>query len=205
MGYGVIWIQPEILYCCTAFLCHVMISASTLSSFFHSLSLRAFFKAMFLLSSLFPKVLTFRGLVAAWLGCSHHGAAGVGSILVVFGSGTVLGGHCVMVTFLWFRQGVRNLEVCLKCWSAAWASCFYHSVMTEVLLTSKMMQGKKKKGFAVDWEVGIPLSDWLFVYFLFPFNCFVFSLFQAADSVSFIRLIDDGWCAFMKNRTCLNN
>lgn len=168
MGYGVIWIQPEILYCCTAFLCHVMISASALSSFFHSLSLRAFCQAMFLLSSLFPKVLTFRGLVAAWLGCSHHGAAGVGSILVVFGSGTVLGGHCVMVTFLWFRQGVRNLEVCLKCWSAAWASCFYHSVMTEVLLTSKMMQGKKKRVLLLTGKLGSHcLIDCLFIFF-FP-------------------------------------
>lgn len=66
-----------------------------------------------------------------------------------------------MVAFLWFRQGVRNLEAFPKCSSADRASCFHHSVLPEVLLASKKMQGKKKKkkGYAVAWEVGIPLFD----------------------------------------------
>lgn len=65
-----------------------------------------------------------------------------------------------MVAFLWFRQGVRNLEAFLKCSSADRASCFHHSVLPEVLLASKKMQEKKKKkGYAVAWEVGIPLFD----------------------------------------------
>lgn len=44
------------------------------------------------------------------------------------------------------------------------------------------------------------------LFSFFPsFNCFVFTLFQTAGSVSFIRLIDDGQCGYMENRTCLNS
>lgn len=45
----------------------------------------------------------------------------------------------------------------------------------------------------------------LVCYFFFPFDCFVFSLFQTAGSVPFIRLIDDGWCGVTENRTWLNS
>lgn len=46
-----------------------------------------------------------------------------------------------MVALLGFRQGMRNLGVCLKCWcsSAVGASCFYHSVLLLVLQASKLM------------------------------------------------------------------
>lgn len=53
-------------------------------------------------------------------------------------------------------------------------------------------------------EVGLLLLACLFVFFL-SFDCFVFSLFQTAGSVSFIRLIDDGQCGYMEKRTCLNS
>lgn len=66
----------------------------------------------------------------------------------------------------------------------------------------------KKEGCAGEaqptGEVWLLLCACLFVFFL-SFDCFVFSLFQTAGSVSFIRLIDDGQCGYMENRTCLDS
>lgn len=128
------------------------------------------------------------------------------SILMLSGPGTVLGGCWLMMAFLGFRQGMRNLGVCLKCWcsSAVGASCFYHSVLLLVLQASKIMQEEKRRAVLLSGEVGLLLLACLFVFFL-SFDCFVFSLFQTAGSVSFIRLIDDGQCGYMENRTCLNS
>lgn len=74
-----------------------------------------------------------------------------------------------MVAFLWFRQGVRNLEAFLKCSSADRASCFHHSVLPEVLLASKKMQEKKKSVMLLPGKLGSHcLIDCLFIFF-FPF------------------------------------
>lgn len=103
------------------------------------------------------------------------------------------------------KEKLRGLSEML----AAWASCFYHSVLPSVLLASKIMQetNKQTKGRAVvwgSWDAIVCLFVYLFIIF-FPFDCFVFSLFQTAGSVPFIRLIDDGWCGITENRTWLNS
>lgn len=132
------------------------------------------------------------------------------SILMLSGLGTVLGGCWVMMAFLGSRQGLRNLGVCLKCWrsSAAGANCFYPSVLPSVLQASKIMQEEKKKKkrrvVLLSGEVGLLFFACLFVFFL-SFDCFVFSLFQTAGSVSFSRLIDDGQHGYMENKTCLTS
>lgn len=75
---------------------------------------------------------------------------------------------------------------------------------------ARKQTNKQKKGYAVvwgSWDPIVCLFVCLFIFFFFflPFDCFVFSLFQAAGSVPFIRLIDDGRCVFTENRTCLNS
>ena len=142
----------------------------------------------------------------AWLLLSRGLRWCVISILMLSGPGMVLGGCWVMMAFLGFKWGMRSLRVCLKCWhsSAVGASCFYHSVLPLVLQASKIMEEKKRRVVLLSGEVWLLLFACLFAFFL-SFDCFVFSLFQTAGSVSFIRLIDDGQCGYMENRTCLNS
>lgn len=72
---------------------------------------------------------------------------------------------------------------------AAWASCFYHSVLPSVLLASKIMQetNKQTKGRAVvwgSWDAIVCLFVYLFIIFFPLIALFLVSSRQLALSHS---------------------